>query len=131
MLLDLRGNGGGLLSQSKDITGLFIEKGPVVQARGAGAHGKVLSDEDPNAYFEGHVVALVDRFSASASEIFAAAIQDYNRGIVLGQHFARRGERLLRLLEIIEFSYQVFELRILHRQVTKPVLIVDHLDIRQ
>lgn len=84
VVLDLRGNGGGLLSQANDITGLFIESGPVVQARGSGDRVNVIGDEDPKVYFEGPVVALVDRFSASASEILAGALQDYRRALVVG-----------------------------------------------
>jgi carboxyl-terminal processing protease len=84
VVLDLRGNGGGLLSQATDITGLFIERGPVVQAGSKSQGMKVLGDRDPKVYFDGEVVALVDRFSASASEILAGALQDYGRALVVG-----------------------------------------------
>jgi carboxyl-terminal processing protease len=83
-VLDLRGNGGGLLDQARDITGMFIETGPVVQTRYSNDRSQVLADENPNIAFSGHVVVLVDRFSASASEIVAGALQDYRRALVAG-----------------------------------------------
>jgi len=84
VLLDLRGNGGGLLSQAKDISGLFIEQGPIVEVRGSRDQRKVLHDRDQNVYFSGEVVVLVDRFSASGAEILAGALQDYGRALVVG-----------------------------------------------
>ena len=84
IILDLRGNGGGLLSHARDISGLFIEKGPVVQTRDADGKIEVLSDTDPSVTFSGNVVVMVDRFSASAAEILAGALQDYERAVVVG-----------------------------------------------
>lgn len=90
IIMDLRNNGGGSLKTVVDITGLFIEKGPVVQVRSRSDDGRpsgkveVLSDNDPKVQWDGPLVVLVNNFSASASEIFAAAIQDYNRGVVMG-----------------------------------------------
>jgi carboxyl-terminal processing protease len=84
VIIDLRRNGGGLLSHARDIAGLFIDKGPIVQARDGEGHVEVLSDEDPSVAFGGNVVVLVDRFSASASEIVAGALQDYERAVVIG-----------------------------------------------
>ena len=84
VVLDLRGNGGGLLSHANDITGLFIKDGPVVSVRGSDGRSQTLHDEDPKVYFDGHLIALVDRFSASASEILAGALQDYGRALVVG-----------------------------------------------
>lgn len=83
-IIDLRGNGGGLLGHARDITGLLIEKGPVVQAHGSDHKVEVLSDADPSVTFTGHVVVMVDRFSASASEILAGALQDYERAVIVG-----------------------------------------------
>jgi carboxyl-terminal processing protease len=83
-ILDLRGNGGGLLNHARDISGLFIDKGPIVQARDADGSLEVLSDADPSVTFTGNLVVLVDRFSASASEIVAAALQDYGRALIVG-----------------------------------------------
>src|SRR5690606_16736522 len=79
VIIDLRGNGGGLLGHARDITGLLIPTGPVVQARYSNGKLDVLSDPDPGVAFTGKVVVLVDRFSASASEILAGALQDYHR----------------------------------------------------
>lgn len=90
IVMDLRDNGGGSLKTVVDIAGLFIEKGPVVQVRSRDESGKpsdqpeVLSDTDPKVHYDGPLVVLINNFSASASEIFAAAIQDYNRGLILG-----------------------------------------------
>lgn len=94
LMIDLRDNGGGSLRTAVDISGLFIEKGPVVQVRNPserGSSGKLNSrnidihqDRDSKIQWEGPLVVLVNNFSASASEIFAAAMQDYNRGIVIG-----------------------------------------------
>ncbi|HKE17454.1 MAG TPA: carboxy terminal-processing peptidase [Kofleriaceae bacterium] len=83
-ILDLRGNGGGLLSHARDISGLFIDKGPIVQARDSDGSLEVLADADPSVTFTGNLVVLVDRFSASASEIVAAALQDYGRAVIVG-----------------------------------------------
>ena len=77
-------HGGGSLADVIQIVGLFIEEGPVVQVKSRGAQPKVYSDNDKKVVFEKPLVVLVNEFSASASEIFAAAIQDYNRGIVIG-----------------------------------------------
>ena len=84
VLLDLRDNGGGLLSHATGITGLFIEEGPVVAAGASGDRMRVQADHDGKIYFEGNVVALVNRFSASAAEILAGALQDYHRALVVG-----------------------------------------------
>ena len=84
VVLDLRGNGGGLLNHARDITGLFIETGPAVQTRDSDGSIEVLSDKDPSVSFGGQVVVLVDRFSASAAEILAGALQDYERAVVVG-----------------------------------------------
>lgn len=84
LVIDLRGNGGGSLQTVVNMTGLFIEKGPVVQIRTSGGKQEVLSDKDPAVQWDGPLVVMVDNYSASASEIFAAAIQDYKRGVVIG-----------------------------------------------
>lgn len=84
VVIDLRGNGGGLLSHARDISGLFIESGPIVQSRDSAGRVEVLSDTDPAEVYTGEVIVLVDRFSASASEILAAALQDHRRALVVG-----------------------------------------------
>ena len=84
LILDLRNNGGGSLQTVVDMTGLFIEKGPVVQVKSFGNRKQVIFDKDPSIYWEGPMVILVNQMSASASEILAAALQDYNRAVVIG-----------------------------------------------
>ena len=84
VVLDIRSNGGGLLSDSIDITGLLIDKGPVVQVRDSDGQKQVLSDRDAGVEYDGPLVVLVDRFSASASEILAGALQDYGRAVIVG-----------------------------------------------
>jgi carboxyl-terminal processing protease len=85
LIVDLRGNGGGSLSEATDLTGLFIDVGPVVQVRNSQGTVQLERDTDRGVAFDGPLAVLVDRNSASASEIFAGAIQDYHRGIVLGE----------------------------------------------
>ena len=85
LIVDLRGNGGGSLKEATDLTGLFIAKGPVVQMRDSQGNVEVETDSDPTLVYSGPLAVLVDRESASASEIFAGAIQDYGRGIVIGE----------------------------------------------
>jgi carboxyl-terminal processing protease len=85
LIMDLRANGGGYLPEAESLTGLFIDQGPVVQLRDT--TGRIEVDDDPETtmYYTGPLIVLVDRFSASASEIFAGAIQDYGRGLIIGQ----------------------------------------------
>ncbi len=85
IVMDLRGNGGGALNEAVNLTGLFIESGPVVQVKKANNELQIRSDPDETVFYDGPLVVLVDRASASASEIFAAAIQDYRRGIIVGE----------------------------------------------
>lgn len=84
IILDLRNNGGGSLQGVIDIVGLFIEDGPVVQVKSPNRAPRVLKDKDSEIHYDGPLVVMVNQFSASASEIFAAAIQDYNRGLIIG-----------------------------------------------
>ncbi|WP_179333482.1 carboxy terminal-processing peptidase [Winogradskyella costae] len=84
LVMDLRNNGGGSLQTVVDIAGLFIEEGPVVQVKTTGEAKEVLSDKDASIVWDGPLVILVNELSASASEILAAAMQDYKRGIVIG-----------------------------------------------
>ena len=84
IVIDLRDNGGGSLTEAIDLTGLFIPKGPVVQVKESTGETEVYNDSDPSVTYNGPMAVLVNRFSASASEIFAAAIQDYKRGIIVG-----------------------------------------------
>src|SRR5450830_1685955 len=85
VLIDLRNNGGGSLTEAVELTGLFIDRGPVVQQRSADGKVEVESDTLPGLAWDGPVGVLINRGSASASEIFAAALQDYGRGIIIGE----------------------------------------------
>jgi len=91
IIVDLRGNGGGSLREATLLTGLFIEKGPVVQVRDGANRVQVNSDDDGVSSYSGSLTVMVDRYSASASEIFAAAIQDYGRGVIVGEHTFGKG----------------------------------------
>lgn len=84
VIVDLRRNGGGSLDEAIDLTGLFIKSGPVVQVKDSAGTIEALDDEDPGVAWDGPLVVLTSKLSASASEIFAGAIQDYGRGIVVG-----------------------------------------------
>lgn len=85
VVIDLRNNGGGSLLEAVELTGLFIDAGPVVQVRETGGRVSVEADEDSGVAWDGPLAVLVNRASASASEIFAAAIQDYGRGLIIGE----------------------------------------------
>jgi carboxyl-terminal processing protease len=85
IIVDLRNNGGGSLLEATTLTGLFIDTGPVVQVRNSSGRISLEEDVDPGMAWEGPLAVMVNRYSASASEIFAAAIQDYGRGVVIGE----------------------------------------------
>nr|PZN80445.1 MAG: hypothetical protein DIU56_03115 [Pseudomonadota bacterium] len=91
LIIDLRDNGGGYLPEATALTGLFIDRGPIVQLKDTTGRLEVLEDPEPGVAYDGPLAVLVNRYSASASEIFAAAIQDYRRGIVLGQRTFGKG----------------------------------------
>jgi carboxyl-terminal processing protease len=91
LIMDLRANGGGYLPEAESLTGLFIDRGPVVQLRDTTGRIEVDEDPDPAIFYSGPLIVLVDRFSASASEIFAGAIQDYGRGLIIGQQTYGKG----------------------------------------
>jgi len=91
IIMDLRYNGGGSLQEAIDLTGLFIPKGPVVQIRNADGSIDIGEDKDPEEVYSGPLAILVNRFSASASEIFAGAIQDYKRGLIIGEQTYGKG----------------------------------------
>ncbi len=84
VVLDLRFNGGGSLQDAVEMVGLFIDSGPVVQVRGGQGSATILNDRDPRVQYGGPLIVLVNKYSASASEILAAAIQDYKRGVIMG-----------------------------------------------
>ena len=91
LIMDLRANGGGYLPEAESLTGLFIDRGPVVQLRDTTGRIEVDDDPDPAVFYSGPMIVLVDRFSASASEIFAGALQDYGRALIVGQQTYGKG----------------------------------------
>lgn len=86
VIMDLRFNGGGSLPESVETTGLFIDRGPVVQVKGPDGRIQPYNDEEAGMVWKGPLIVVINKFSASASEIFAGAIQDYGRGIIVGDH---------------------------------------------
>lgn len=84
LILDLRNNGGGALSDAVDVSGLFLPGGPIVQVKSSQGMIRVLDDQDPNVAYDGPMIVLVNQFAASASEILAAALQDYGRALIIG-----------------------------------------------
>ncbi|MBZ4679791.1 MAG: C-terminal processing peptidase [Shewanella sp.] len=91
VIVDLRGNGGGALTEATLLTGLFIDQGPVVQIRDANGRISENRDNDGKSYYDGPLTVMVDRYSASASEIFAAALQDYGRALIIGESTFGKG----------------------------------------
>ncbi|MCC5451645.1 carboxy terminal-processing peptidase [Rheinheimera sp. UJ51] len=91
LIIDLRGNGGGSLQEATLLTGLFIDRGPVVQIRYGDGKIGLNGDSDGVSYYDGALTVMVDRYSASASEIFAAALQDYGRALIIGEQTFGKG----------------------------------------
>lgn len=91
VVIDLRGNGGGSLPEAIMLTGLFIERGPVVQVKNMVGRVRVNADTDGVSFYDGPMTILVDRYSASASEIFSAALQDYGRALIIGEQTFGKG----------------------------------------
>src|SRR5690606_16202153 len=91
IVIDLRGNGGGSLAEAITLTGLFIDKGPVVQILDGRKRRDINGDRDGKTYYDGPLMVMVDRYSASASEIFAAALQDYQRAVIIGENTYGKG----------------------------------------
>jgi len=114
IVIDLRQNGGGALSEATELTGLFIEQGPVVQVRDADGNVDVERDPDPQQVYTGPLAVLVDRNSASASEIFAGAIQDYKRGLILGEPTYGKGtvQTLVDLSRFVRTDHDLGRLRL-------------------
>jgi carboxyl-terminal processing protease len=104
IILDLRNNGGGALADVVEISGLFIEKGPVVQVRERSGKMEVLKDDDPKVVYQGPLVVLVNSLSASASEILAAALQDYGRAVIVGANSFGKGtvQNLINLDQLVD-----------------------------
>ena len=110
IIMDLRNNGGGALDEAVNLTGLFIKDGPVVQVKSTDGKIDVDSDTDPGIIYSGPLAVLVNRFSASASEIFTGAIQDYERGIIVGEQTYGKGsvQNLIDLNRLIGSSKNKF-----------------------
>lgn len=103
LILDLRNNGGGSLSDAVSLTGLFIKTGPVVQVRNGNGKIRVMSDEDSSVEYDGPMVVLVNRFSASASEILAGALQDYGRALIVGDEHTHGKGTVQAMLDLDRF----------------------------
>ncbi len=112
IIIDLRFNGGGSLSDVVDMTGFFIDKGPVVQVKSGGKEPSVLDDKDISVLYDGPLVILVNNFSASASEIMAAALQDYGRAVIIGTAPTTFGkgtvQRFFNLDEVVPREYKKY-----------------------
>lgn len=146
LALDLRNNGGGSLAEAIDLTGLFIKDGPVVQVKNSANRIEVGMDDDPAVVYNGPLVVLTNRFSASASEIFAGAIQDYHRGVVVGESTYGKGtvQTVIDLKRFINDPEQVGELKLTfqkfyrvtgsstqHKGVTPDIQLPTALDAEQ
>lgn len=103
LILDLRNNGGGSLSDAVSVTGLFIKTGPVVQIRSGSGKIRVMSDDDRSVEYDGPMIVLVNRFSASASEILAGALQDYGRALIVGDEHTHGKGTVQALLDLDRF----------------------------
>ncbi len=103
LVLDLRSNGGGSLIEATQLAGLFIDKGPIVQVRDSSGHIEIHKDKDANISYHGPMVVLVDRFSASASEIVASALQDYGRAVIVGETTFGKGS-VQQLIDLNRFD---------------------------
>ncbi|MFM1891823.1 MAG: hypothetical protein RLZ44_900, partial [Pseudomonadota bacterium] len=114
IVVDLRQNGGGSLSEATELTGLFIEQGAVVQVKDASGRVDIERDPDPEQVYDGPLAVLVDRNSASASEIFAGAIQDYQRGLIIGEPTFGKGtvQTLVDLARFVQGEEDLGRLRL-------------------
>lgn len=138
LVIDLRGNGGGSLDEANQLTGLFIQEGPTVQIRSASNRIEVYRDPDPQIVYDGPLIVLVDRLSASASEIFAGAIQDYGRGIVMGAPtFGKGTVQSVRPLNHGQLKitqakfYRISGASTQHKGVIPDIIIPDTVDTKQ
>lgn len=112
--IDLRNNGGGSLQEAINLTGLFIKNGPVVQVKNSSNRVEVLTDDDSEITYNGPLVVLINRFSASASEIFAGAIQDYHRGVIVGESTYGKGtvQQVIPLARFLKETDEVGSLKL-------------------
>ncbi|WP_318477214.1 carboxy terminal-processing peptidase [Photobacterium leiognathi] len=116
IVIDLRNNGGGALTEATALSGLFISSGPIVQVRDSYGKVKVNSDSDDQVFFDGPLTVLINRYSASASEIFAAAMQDYGRAVVLGEQSFGKGT--VQQHRSLNHLYDLFDKPLGHVQYT-------------
>ncbi|WP_318438184.1 carboxy terminal-processing peptidase [Photobacterium leiognathi] len=116
IVIDLRNNGGGALTEATALSGLFISSGPIVQVRDSYGRVKVNSDSDDQVFFDGPLTVLINRYSASASEIFAAAMQDYGRAVVLGEQSFGKGT--VQQHRSLNHLYDLFDKPLGHVQYT-------------
>jgi len=107
VVVDLRWNGGGSLTEAVNMTGLFIDNGPVVQVKGPDGRTQPYKDQEPGMVWEGPLVVMINKFSASASEIFAGAIQDYNRGIIVGDHATHGKGTVQQLFDLANALFRI------------------------
>ena len=107
LVIDLRRNGGGSLDEAIRLTNLFVKRGPVVQVKDANGKIQVLRDYDPSVVYDGPLIVLINRLSASASEIFAAALQDYGRAVIVGDHNSFGKGTVQMLLDVGQAGNQV------------------------
>jgi carboxyl-terminal processing protease len=107
VVIDLRWNGGGSLTEAVQMTGLFIDNGPVVQVKGPDGRTQPYKDPEPGLVWEGPLAVMINKFSASASEIFAGAIQDYGRGIIVGDHSTHGKGTVQQLFDLGNALFQV------------------------
>ncbi len=114
VIIDLRNNGGGSLSEATELTGLFIKQGPIVQVKRSSGDVEIERDADPEQIYRGPLAVLVNRNSASASEIFAGAIQDYRRGLVIGEPTFGKGtvQTLVNLGDYLKTGKKLGRLRL-------------------
>lgn len=111
LIIDLRNNGGGSLQDVVEMAGLFIDRGPVVQVKSTGGNADILEDRNPGIIYDGPLVIMVNNISASASEILAAAIQDYNRGVIIGgeQTFGKGTvQRILGMDDRLDYAHMSY-----------------------
>jgi len=114
LVIDLRNNGGGSLTEAVDLTGLFIKDGPVVQVKGSDNRVDVQADDESLVAWDGPLMVMTNRFSASASEIFAGAIQDYRRGVIFGESTFGKGtvQQVIDLSRMLGTAEPVGELKV-------------------
>jgi carboxyl-terminal processing protease len=110
VVIDLRWNGGGSLTEAVNMTGLFIDDGPVVQVKGPDGRTQPYKDQEPGMAWEGPLVVIINKFSASASEIFAGAVQDYGRGVVIGDHATHGKGTVQQLFNLGEALFRIREI---------------------